>query len=111
MADVEWKLLPTPMWPEGSVMADQQGFILEVSFEEGVPTWKVQRRVGKDALPDVAAGGTADSFEAAKAAALHMAAELQAWGRTGAFKLRRCPEYHIAMFVISSNEISLLRRS
>jgi len=29
--------------------------------------------MGKNALPDLAASGTADSFEAAKAAALHVA--------------------------------------
>jgi hypothetical protein len=54
-------------------MADLPGFILEVSFEEGVPTWKVHRRMGKDALPELTASGTADSFEAAKAASLHVA--------------------------------------
>jgi len=73
MADIEWKLLPTPMWPPGSAMADLPGLILEVSFEEGVPTWTVQRHKGKNALPDLVASGTADSFEAAKAAALHVA--------------------------------------
>jgi hypothetical protein len=73
MADVEWKPLPTPMWPEGSVMADLPGLILEASFDLGVPTWKVQRHNGKNALPALVSSGTADSFEAAKAAALHVA--------------------------------------
>ena len=73
MAEIEWKPLPTPMWPEGSVMADWSGLLLEASFEQGVPTWKVQRSMGKNALPTLVASGTADSFEAAKAAALHMA--------------------------------------
>jgi hypothetical protein len=73
MADVEWKPLPTPMWPEGSVMADLPELFLEVSFERGVPTWKVQRRNGENTLPDLVSSGTADSFEAAKAAALHVA--------------------------------------
>ena len=78
MAEIEWKQLPTPMWPEGSVMADWSGLLLEASFEQGVPTRKIQRPMGKNALPDLAASGTADSFEAAKAAALHMAeAELR----------------------------------
>lgn len=72
MAEVEWKPLPTPMWPPGSIMADWQGLILEVSFEDGVPTWKVQRQM-KDALPDLIAHGTADSVTAAKAAAWHVA--------------------------------------
>jgi hypothetical protein len=59
-------------------MADLPGLVLEVSFEEGVPTWKVQRHMGENALPDLVSSGTADSFEAAKAAALHVAeAELR----------------------------------
>ncbi len=73
MSDIEWKPLPTPMWPPGSAMADLSGLILEVSFEEGAPSWKVQRRQGENALPDLIACGTADSVEAAKAAALHVA--------------------------------------
>ena len=78
MAEIEWKQLPTPMWPEGSVMADWSGLLLEASFEQGIPTWKVQRSMGKNALPTLVASGTADSFEAAKAAALHTAeAELR----------------------------------
>jgi GTPase involved in cell partitioning and DNA repair len=51
MTDVEWKPLPTPMWPEGSVTADVPGLILEASFDQGVPTWKVHRHTGKNALP------------------------------------------------------------
>ncbi len=73
MADVEWKPLPTPMWPEGSVIADLPGLILDASFEQGVPTWKVQRHNGEDTLSDLVSSGTADSFEAAKAAAQHVA--------------------------------------
>ena len=57
MADVEWKSLPVPMWPPGSIMADCRDLILVVSFEEGVPTWKVQRQM-KDALPELIARGT-----------------------------------------------------
>jgi hypothetical protein len=34
MAEIEWKPLPTPMWPEGSVMADWSGLLLEASFEQ-----------------------------------------------------------------------------
>jgi len=78
MADVQWKPLPTPMWPPGSIMAESRDLILEVSFEEGVPTWKVQRQT-KGALPDLIARGTADSVMAAKAAAVHVA-EAQATG-------------------------------
>ena len=79
MTDVEWKPLPTPMWPEGSVMADLPGLILEASFDQGVPTWKVQRQNGKNALQDLVSSGTADSFEAAKAAALHVAETSDDW--------------------------------
>jgi hypothetical protein len=73
MADIEWKPLPTPMWPPGSAMADLAGLILEVSFEEGVPGWKVQRHKGKSAVPNLLASGIADSIAPAKAAALHVA--------------------------------------
>lgn len=55
MVEIEWKPLPTPMWPEGSVMADCSGLLLEASFEQGVPTWKVQRSMGKNALPTLVA--------------------------------------------------------
>ena len=73
MADIEWKPLPTPMWPEGSVMADLPGLMLEATFDDGVPTWKVLRQRGKNVLPELVSSGTADSFEAAKAAAWHIA--------------------------------------
>lgn len=73
MTDIEWKPLPTPMWPEGSVMADLPGLMLEATFDDGVPTWKVLRQRGKNVLPELVSSGTADSFEAAKAAARHIA--------------------------------------
>jgi hypothetical protein len=58
-------------------MADLPGLILEVSFEAGVPTWHVRRNKGKVALSNLVTSGTADSFEAAKAAALREAEALQ----------------------------------
>jgi hypothetical protein len=73
MADIEWKPLPTPMLPEGSVMADLPGLMLGATFDDGVPTWKVLRQRGKNVLPELVSSGTADSFEAAKAAARHIA--------------------------------------
>jgi hypothetical protein len=73
MTDIDWKPLPAPMWPEGSVMADLPGLTLEATFDDGVPTWKVLRYIGKNALPELVSSGTADSFEAAKAAARHVA--------------------------------------
>jgi hypothetical protein len=45
-------------------MADVPGLLLEASFDQGVPTWKVHRHNGKNALPDLVSSGTADSFEA-----------------------------------------------
>jgi hypothetical protein len=62
MADIEWKPLPTPMWPEGSVIADLPGLMLEATFDDGVPTWKVLRQRGKNVLPELVSSGTADSF-------------------------------------------------
>ncbi len=73
MADIEWEPLPTPMWPEGSVTAALPGLMLEATFDEGVPTWKVQRHKGKNAFPELVSSGTADSLKAAKAAARHVA--------------------------------------
>ena len=54
-------------------MADLPKVFLEVSFEQGVPTWKLQRRNGEVTLPDLVSSGTADTFGVAKAAALHVA--------------------------------------
>ncbi len=54
-------------------MADLPGLILEVSFEDGAPTRKVQKSMGKNEPAGLVASGTADSFEAARAAALHVA--------------------------------------
>jgi hypothetical protein len=64
MADVEWQPLPS-LWPQPAVWTD-----VGVT-QDGVPTWEVRRRVkarGDD--DDLIASGTADKFEAAKAAAL-----------------------------------------
>jgi hypothetical protein len=73
MADVEWKPLPTPIYPEGSAMAALPGsIILAMSFEAGVPTWKVRRQMDENALPGLVADGMADSFTAAKTAASHV---------------------------------------
>ena len=51
MADVEWKPLPTPMWPEGSVMADLPGLILEASFDQGVQPGRFSDTTGKMLSP------------------------------------------------------------
>ena len=46
-------------------------FIWLVFTQDGVPTWEVRRRANLgDSSDDLIANGTADTFEAAKAAAL-----------------------------------------
>jgi hypothetical protein len=71
MANIDWQPLP-PLWPNPAVSTDVGGFMLLVFTEENVPTWEVRRKAkkvdGND--NDLVVGGTADTFEAAKAAAL-----------------------------------------
>jgi hypothetical protein len=70
MADIEWQPLPS-LWPQHAVWTDVGELMLLVFTQDGVPTWEVRRRVkvrGDD--DDLIASGTADKFEAAKAAAL-----------------------------------------
>jgi lipoate-protein ligase B len=59
------------LWPEPAVWTDVGELMLLVFTQDGVPTWEVNRRAkagrSRDAL---IASGTADTFEAAKAAAL-----------------------------------------
>jgi hypothetical protein len=71
MSELEWQLLPSPMWPAPAVFTDVGDFTLLVFTQNGVPTWEVRRRatLGND-RDDLLADGTADTFEAAKAAAL-----------------------------------------
>jgi len=70
MADVEWQPLPA-LWPEPAVWTDVGEFMLLVFTQDGVPTWEVNRRAKAGRSRDVLiANGTADTFEAAKAAAL-----------------------------------------
>jgi hypothetical protein len=70
MADIEWKPLPT-LWPSPAVYTDAGEFMLLVFTHDGVPTWEVCRRAkASSSRDDLIASGTADTFEAAKAAAL-----------------------------------------
>ena len=70
MADVEWQKLP-PLWPEPAVWTDVGELMLLVFTQGGVQTWEVRRRAKADrSRDDLIANGTADTFEAAKAAAL-----------------------------------------
>jgi hypothetical protein len=71
MADVEWQQLP-PLWPDPAVWTDVGDLMLLVFTQDDVPTWEVRRKTrtvdGSD--DNLIVCGTADTFEAAKAAAL-----------------------------------------
>ena len=70
MADVEWQPLPA-LWPQPAVWIDVGELMLLVFTQDGVPTWEVSHRVkAGSSRDDLIANGTADTFEAAKAAAL-----------------------------------------
>jgi hypothetical protein len=70
MADVEWQPLPA-LWPVPAVWTDVGELMLLVFTQDGVPTWEVNRRAkAGSSRDDLIASGTADTFEAAKAAAL-----------------------------------------
>jgi hypothetical protein len=70
MADVEWQPLP-PLWPALAVWTDVGELMLLVFTQNGVPTWEVSRKAKLgSSRDDLIANGTADTFEAAKAAAL-----------------------------------------
>jgi hypothetical protein len=70
MADMEWQPLPA-LWPSPAIWTDVGDFMLLVFTQDGVPTWEVRRRVKSGSNTDnLIADGTADTFEAAKAAAL-----------------------------------------
>jgi hypothetical protein len=70
MADIEWQPLPA-LWPQPAVWTDVGELMLLVFTQDGVPTWEVSCRVKVDSSgDDLIANGTADTFEAAKAAAL-----------------------------------------
>jgi hypothetical protein len=65
----------TALWLEPAVWTDVGELTLLVFTQDGVPTWEVSRRLKKMAISrdDLIANGTADTFEAAKAAALFAA--------------------------------------
>jgi hypothetical protein len=67
MAEIEWKPLP-PLWPPPAEFADVGECMLLVFTQDSVPTWEVRRRSGGNET-DLIVSGTADTFEAAKAAA------------------------------------------
>jgi hypothetical protein len=77
MTENEWKPLPS-LWPGPAASRTLGEYDLLVFTEQGVPTWEVRNDVRKDPKRnfDLIASGTADSFDAAKAAAVHVASML-----------------------------------
>ena len=69
MADIEWQPLP-PLWPEPAVWTDIGDLMLLAYTQDGVPTWEVSRWAKSRSRDELIANGTADTFAAAKAAAL-----------------------------------------
>ena len=69
------------LWTPPAVFADVGNLCLQAFTDDGVPTWEICKKKGRRGEWDVIAKGTADSFEAAKAAALF---EAEAASRTRA---------------------------
>ena len=67
MAESDWQPLLTPMWPAPAACTDVGECMLLVFMQDGVPTWEVR---GRSDRRDLIATGTADTFKAAKEAAL-----------------------------------------
>jgi hypothetical protein len=70
MADIEWKPLPTGLWTPPAAFAEVGNLLLQAFTDDGVPTWEIFKKTGEQGEWKIIAKGTADSFEAAKAAAL-----------------------------------------
>jgi hypothetical protein len=67
---VEWRSLPA-LWPGPAVWTDVGEFMLLVFSPDGVPTWEVRHRTKiSSSGDDLIVNGTADTFQAAQAAAL-----------------------------------------
>ena len=62
-----------------AVFAEVENLLLQMFTEDGVPTWEISKKRGERGEWKIIAKGTADSFEAAKAAAL-FEAEAASWG-------------------------------
>jgi hypothetical protein len=68
--NIDWKPLP-PMWTSPAVWTDVGELMLLVFMESSVPTWEVHSKMKQGARGgSLIISGTADTFEAAKAAAL-----------------------------------------
>jgi hypothetical protein len=76
MANIEWKPLPA-LWPSPAEWTDVGEFMLLVFTRDGAPIWEVRRRAEpSSSRDDLVASGGADTFEAAKAAALFEASTI-----------------------------------
>jgi hypothetical protein len=73
VANTEWKPLPAGLWTPPAAFMEAGNLLLEAFMEAGVPTWKVREKTRDPLKWNMIAEGTADSFEAAKAAALYKA--------------------------------------
>jgi hypothetical protein len=73
VADTQWKPLPAGLWTLPAVFMEAGNLLLEAFMEAGVPTWNVREKTSDPLKWNIIAEGTADSFEAAKAAALYEA--------------------------------------
>ena len=73
MADTEWKPLPAGLWTPPAAFMEAGNLLLEAFMEAGVPTWKVREKTRDPLKWNMIAEGTANSFDAAKPAALYKA--------------------------------------
>jgi|SoiMetStandDraft_5_1073268.scaffolds.fasta_scaffold1022232_1 hypothetical protein len=75
----DWTPLPS-LWPEPAASRTIGKYELLVFTQDGVPTWEVRYDVRQSPArgSDLIVSGTADSFDAAKAAATHEASILTA---------------------------------
>ena len=79
MATDDWTPLPS-LWPEPAASRTIGKYELLVFTQDGVPTWEVRYDVRQSPArgSDLIVSGTADTFGAAKAAAMHEASILTA---------------------------------
>jgi hypothetical protein len=79
MTSDDWTALPS-LWPAPAASRTIGAYELLVFTQDGVPTWEVRYDVRQSPSQgfDLIASGTADSFSAAKGAALHEASNLTA---------------------------------
>ena len=82
VADIAWEPMPEGLFGSPALMAEVEGLTVFAFLEDGVPTWEVRAKAeenyggGRQLVWRLVTSGTADSFEAAKAAAVFEASEL-----------------------------------